>query len=135
MQTDGGAATLLTLALLAIVLASLVDHLSSSRAPELLSTGALNFWAQLLRFGLWSFKFHGNVITRKSQRRIHVSDRRSNAYQLQGDFSKAIDHHAQHLAIAKEVGDRAGEGAAYVKLGTCHMHLNEYVKAVASCPK
>jgi hypothetical protein len=36
-----------------------------------------------------------------------------------------------HLTIAKEVGDRAGEGAAYRNLGTCHMHLNEYVKAVA----
>jgi hypothetical protein len=26
---------------------------------------------------------------------------------------------------------RAGEGRAYGNLGTCHMHLNEYVKAVA----
>ena len=37
----------------------------------------------------------------------------------------------QRLEIAKEVGDRAGEGSAYGNLGTCHMHLNEYVKAVA----
>jgi hypothetical protein len=29
------------------------------------------------------------------------------------------------------VGDRAGEGIAYANLGTGHMHLNEYVKAVA----
>jgi hypothetical protein len=43
-------------------------------------------------------------------------------YQSQGDFSKAIEHHAQDLAIAKEVGDRAGEGMAYGNLGTCHMH-------------
>ena len=41
---------------------------------------------------------------------------------------KAIEYHTQRLAIAKEVGDRAGEGAAYGKLGTCHMHLNECVK-------
>jgi hypothetical protein len=33
--------------------------------------------------------------------------------------------------IAKEVGDRAGEGQANGNLGICHMHLNEYVKAVA----
>jgi hypothetical protein len=32
-----------------------------------------------------------------------------NAYWSQGDFSKAIEYHAQHLAIAKEVGDLAGE--------------------------
>ena len=46
-------------------------------------------------------------------------------------FSKAIEYHGQHLAIVKEVGNRAGEKAAYGNLGTCHMHLNEYVKAVA----
>ena len=48
-----------------------------------------------------------------------------------GDFPKAIEHHTQWLGIAQEMGDRAGEGKAYGNLGTCHMHLNEYVKAVA----
>ncbi len=33
-----------------------------------------------------------------------------NAYGLLGDFSKAIEYHTQRLAIAMEVGDRAGEG-------------------------
>ena len=56
---------------------------------------------------------------------------RAYACRSQGDFSKAIEYHAQHLAIAKEVGDRAGEVRAYGNLGTCHMHLTEYVKAVA----
>ena len=40
-----------------------------------------------------------------------------NAYDSLGDFSRAIEHHTQHLAIAKEVGDRAGEGRAYCNLG------------------
>jgi hypothetical protein len=35
-----------------------------------------------------------------------------NAYDSLGDFSKAIEYHTQHLAITKEVGDRAGEGGA-----------------------
>jgi len=30
-----------------------------------------------------------------------------------------------------EVGDRAGEGRALGNLGTCHMYLNDFVKAVA----
>ena len=34
-----------------------------------------------------------------------------------GDYAKAIAYHTQHLAIAKEVGDRAGEGRAYGNLG------------------
>ena len=42
------------------------------------------------------------------------------AYQSQGDFNKAIEYHAQHLAIAKEVGDRAGEGMAYGNLGNVY---------------
>ena len=53
------------------------------------------------------------------------------ANQSQGDFIQAIEYHGQHLAIAKEVGDRAGEGRAYGNLGTGHMHLNEYGNAVA----
>ena len=35
------------------------------------------------------------------------------AYRNLGDFNKAIEYQTQHLAIAKEVGDRAGEGTAY----------------------
>ena len=54
-----------------------------------------------------------------------------NAYRSLGDFAKAIEYQTQDLAIAKEVGDRAGECRAYANLGTGHMHLNEYVKAVA----
>ena len=49
------------------------------------------------------------------------------AYQSQGDLNKAIEYHTQHLAIAMEVGDRAGEGTAYANLGYCHV----YFKAVA----
>jgi len=81
------------------------------------------------------------------------------AYRALGDFSKAIEYellhlaiakevgdrpaegraygslgnayHAQHLAIAKELGDQAGKGQAEGILGTCHMHSNEFDKAVA----
>ena len=36
-----------------------------------------------------------------------------------------------HLAIEKQVADRAGEGRAYGNLGTCHIQLNKCVQAVA----
>jgi hypothetical protein len=39
------------------------------------------------------------------------------ACQSQGGYAKAIEYHAQDLAVAKEVGDRAGEGSAYGNLG------------------
>jgi len=34
------------------------------------------------------------------------------AYQNLGSFSKALEHHKEHLTMTKEVGDRAGEGRA-----------------------
>ena len=36
-------------------------------------------------------------------------------------YAKAIAYHQQELAIAKEVGDRVGEGKAYGNLGNAHM--------------
>ena len=42
------------------------------------------------------------------------------AFKSLGSFSKALEHHKEHLKIAKEVGDRAGEGRAYGKLGNAY---------------
>jgi tetratricopeptide (TPR) repeat protein len=53
------------------------------------------------------------------------------AYQSQGDFSKAIQYHGQHLAIAKEVGGRAGEGRACANLGIAYQSLGALSKAIA----
>jgi tetratricopeptide (TPR) repeat protein len=53
-----------------------------------------------------------------------------NAYQSKGDFRKAIEYHMQHLEIAKEVGDRAGEGGAYRNLGNAYGSLGDYWKAL-----
>jgi tetratricopeptide (TPR) repeat protein len=53
-----------------------------------------------------------------------------NAYQSQGDYSKAIEYHTQDLVIAKEVGDRAGKGAAYGNLGSAYQSLGDYAKAI-----
>jgi len=52
------------------------------------------------------------------------------AYQSQGDVSKAIEYHAQDLAIAKEVGDQAGEGRAYGNLGIAYQSLGDVSKAI-----
>ena len=49
-----------------------------------------------------------------------------NAYNSLGDFSKAIEYHTQHLAIAKEVGDRADEGGAYGNLGNAYQSQGDF---------
>jgi tetratricopeptide (TPR) repeat protein len=53
-----------------------------------------------------------------------------NAYDSLGGYAKAIEHHTQHLAIAKEVGDRAGEGKAYGNLGNAYQSQGGYAKAI-----
>ena len=53
-----------------------------------------------------------------------------NAYDSLGDFSQAIKYHTQDLEIAKEVGNRAGEGRAYGNLGTTHVSLGDFSQAI-----
>ena len=47
-----------------------------------------------------------------------------------GDYRQAIDLHTQALAIARDIGDRRGEGAALGNLGICHCRLGEYRQAI-----
>ena len=47
-----------------------------------------------------------------------------------GVFSRAIEYHTQDLAIAKEVGDRAGEGKAYGNLGDAYQSQGDFSKAI-----
>ena len=51
------------------------------------------------------------------------------AYGSQGDFSKAIECHTLDLAIAKEVGDRAGEGKTYGNLGNAYRSQGDFSNA------
>jgi hypothetical protein len=59
----------------------------------------------------------------KGRERAGRTGTSASLYESQEDFSKAIEHHSQDLAIAKEVGDRAGEGRApcplTLALATC----------------
>ena len=46
------------------------------------------------------------------------------------DFQRAIYYHNQHLSIAQEVGDRAGEGRAYANLGNAYQSLGKFQEAI-----
>jgi len=48
-----------------------------------------------------------------------------------GNFSQAIAYHTQHLAIAREVGDRAGEVNANGNLGIAHESMGDFSQAIA----
>ena len=47
-----------------------------------------------------------------------------------GDNRKAIEHYKETLKIAIEIGDRAGEGAAYGNLGVAYNSLGDFQKAI-----
>lgn len=47
-----------------------------------------------------------------------------------GDLRRAIDLHNQALAIARQIGDRHGEGANLGNLGLCHNDLGDYQRAI-----
>ena len=53
-----------------------------------------------------------------------------NAYKSLGGYAKAIEYYTQLLAIAKEVGDRAGEGGAYGNLGCAYESQGHLAKAI-----
>jgi cytochrome c2 len=46
------------------------------------------------------------------------------------DFVRAIEHRTQQVAIAKEVGDRAGEGGAYGNLGNAYLAQGAFSEAI-----
>ncbi|XP_044180414.1 tetratricopeptide repeat protein 28-like, partial [Acropora millepora] len=47
-----------------------------------------------------------------------------------GDYQKAIEYHEKRLKLAKEIGDRGGEGGAYGGLGNAYQSLGDYRKAI-----
>ena len=47
-----------------------------------------------------------------------------------GDYRQAIDLYTQALAIARDTGDRQGEGDALGNLGLCHHRLGDYRQAI-----
>jgi hypothetical protein len=47
-----------------------------------------------------------------------------------GDMEKAIEYHTKFFVMAKEAGDKVGEGHASGNLGGCFVCLNEYDKAI-----
>ena len=52
------------------------------------------------------------------------------AYHSLGDFQRAIDYQEKHLSIAKDVGNRAGEGHAYCNLGNAYRNLDDFQRAI-----
>ena len=53
-----------------------------------------------------------------------------NCYSSLGEYRQAIDLHTQALAIARDTGDRQGEGIAWATWGTATASLGDYRQAI-----
>ena len=53
-----------------------------------------------------------------------------NGYDSLKVFKKALEYNERHVKIAKEVGDRAGEGMWYFSLGDAYDSLGDSKKAI-----
>ncbi|MGB3517256.1 MAG: tetratricopeptide repeat protein, partial [Elainellaceae cyanobacterium] len=53
-----------------------------------------------------------------------------NAHHALSQYAKAIEYYEQNLAIAREIGDRRGEGNALGGLGNAYDGLSQYAKAI-----
>ncbi|MGK7928781.1 MAG: tetratricopeptide repeat protein [Spirulina sp.] len=53
-----------------------------------------------------------------------------NAYDSLGDYEKTIDYYQQSLTIAREIGDRSGEGGSLCNIGNTYHTLGQYQKAL-----
>ena len=73
-------------------------------------------------------------LIRKSAAELKVMANRygnlGNTYQGLGEFKTAIKYHQRHLEIAKEVGDKVGEGRSYCNLGNAYYSLGEFKTAI-----
>ena len=77
-------------------------------------------------------ELHGRIhgrITDPALNAAHLANLGNCHYHL-GDYRQAIDLYTQALAIARDIGDRQGEGAALGNLGLCHFSLGDYRQAI-----
>jgi tetratricopeptide (TPR) repeat protein len=70
-----------------------------------------------------------------SKARRSTASSETRMYQSLGSFSQALEHHKEHLAISKEVGDRAGEGMAYGNLGNAYRSQGDFSQAIHHVPR
>jgi tetratricopeptide (TPR) repeat protein len=77
-------------------------------------------------------ELHGRIrdgITNPTVNATHLGNL-ALSYQHLGEYRQAVDLLAQALAIARNTGDRDGEGVRLTNMGICHYHLGEYRQAI-----
>ena len=89
--------------------------------------GYLQVWGHYRTLVDLHGRIHGRI-TGRALNAAHLANLGSCQYSL-GDYRQAIDLHTQALVIARDIGDRQGEGAELDNLGNCHFRFGDYRQA------
>ena len=77
--------------------------------------------------------FGNEILLENKVNHVAIFGSLGNAYSALGDAKKAIDYYEQALKIAKEIGDRRGEGNHLGNLGSAYSALGDAKKAIDYC--
>jgi tetratricopeptide (TPR) repeat protein len=77
-------------------------------------------------------ELHGRIHERVTDPALNAAHllNLGNCHLRLGEYRRAIDLHTQALGIARDTGDRRGEGTGLGNLGICHYSLGEYQRAI-----
>src|SRR5205823_3574876 len=77
-------------------------------------------------------ELHGRILGRIADHVLNVTHLRNlgSCHYSLGEYRRAIELDTQALAIARDTGNRPGEGDSLGNLGACHHGLGEYRRAI-----
>jgi CHAT domain-containing protein/tetratricopeptide (TPR) repeat protein len=82
---------------------------------------ALQSWKYALKYFI---QYHNKTSESACYTNIGV------AYEILGDYAKAIEYQEKALVIKKDIGDKAGESKCYGNIGIAYSTLGDYAKAI-----
>jgi tetratricopeptide (TPR) repeat protein len=104
------------------------DYDTAANVLAGIDSSCLLVWGHYRTLVELHLRIHGRI-TDRTLNSVHLSIL-ANCYAILGEHRKALDLHAQALAIFRAIGDRRLEGAALVSLGLCNASVGDFRKAV-----
>ena len=104
------------------------DYDTAATVLEDIETDYLQVWGHFRMLVELHGRIHGRIADPISNA-VHLTAM-GNCYYSLGEYRQAIDLHTQALAIARDIGDRRGEGGELGNLGICYYSLGEYRQAI-----
>ena len=104
------------------------DYDTAATVLDDIDSDYLQLWGHYRTLAGLHGRIHGRI-TDPALNATHLSSLGNCHFSL-GEYERAIDLYTQALAIARDIGDRQGEGATLGNLGICRYRLGEYERAI-----